>query len=379
MKLDIRTCTDFVCKHRLKLIVLPFVLLIGWPASVLINNEIQRSSLDPKIPYQIYKPPPAPNYASPQSWYLNPALAHYYADPRKVDVFFIHATAYDGGTEWLSPLQNQKATEHVTNVQLPNYAGPFSLVGNVYAPKYRSASLYAHLTMREDAKEARKNAYNDIEKAFDIFLKTRHGGRGFIIVGLEQGGFLAERLVRDKVSKASDLKAQLIAAYLIETMLPRSALKDMAMPACQTPDQYGCVVAFISIESNSIDKVLDERHRSLFWKVNSEVDAVGSEPVVCVNPLSGVENDTEISLHFAKGATNATGLEWGAEPAQMGRKVSARCFGGSLFVTKADLPSFKTYGSWADRRKVKNYNLFYGDLQDDSHRRLVAYTANHTP
>lgn len=39
----------------------------------------------------------------------------------------------------------------------------------------------------------------------------------------------------------------------------------------------------------------------------------------------------------------------------------------------------KSAGSWADRRKVPGYNLFYGDLEADAKRRVAALTASLVP
>src|SRR5204863_308586 len=79
-------------------------------------------------------------------------------------------------------------------VMAPNYIGPFVSVGRVFAPKYRQASLYTQLTLRDDAREARQFAYGDVREAFRSYLNHDNGGRPFLIVGVEQGGTLALRL-----------------------------------------------------------------------------------------------------------------------------------------------------------------------------------------
>ena len=53
---------------------------------------------------------------------------------------------------------------------LPNYAGPFVRVGRLFAPRYRQASLFAQLTLRDDARDAREFAYGDVRRAFDYYL-----------------------------------------------------------------------------------------------------------------------------------------------------------------------------------------------------------------
>ncbi len=370
-------------------------------AFLYLQNDLHRNYLDPKIPFQIYSPPAAPDYQKASSWYLNPAIANYYADPRKVDVFFIHATSYDGGNMGHRPrakggyfpvapvdsavdiraemvstmIESNAIQDEVRRIQLPNYAAPFSIMGNIYAPKYRQASLYTQLTLRDDAREARAFAYGDIEKAFAVFLKTRRGGRGFVIVGVEQGGLLAERLIRDFVVPDPALKSQLVSAYFLETLVPEQQFGSLStwVPACLTRTQTGCAFAYISVDSGRPDKALQMLQKAVYWSGGDTLDAMGSQKGVCVNPLLGMTTNEPADAKLSLGATNATGLEWGTEPALIAHKVQAHCLGGLLFVDKPDSPTFRDAGTWEDRRKVPPYNLFYGDLEADIQARWQSF------
>ncbi len=360
-------------KRRLSLLI--GVLVGGFLALAFLylQNDIHRNYLDPKIPFQIYHPPPAPDYANAGSWYLNPA--HYYADPRKVDVFFVHGTSYNGGDQWLGSITSNAISAEVQRVQLPNYAGPFSIMGNVYAPKYRQGSLFTQLNLKEDSREARQFAYRDVAAAFTEFLKVRRGGRGFVIVGLEQGGVLASRLIRDVVANDPNLKSQLVAAYFLETLVPESQFgAESPTPVCLSRKQFGCVVSYVSINSGRPDVALQVLQKAVYWQ-GDIMQPMGSQKGVCVNPLSGTASGDEVDARHSLGATNATGLEWGTEPALSVRKVSAHCLGGLLFVDKPNSPSFKDEGTWEDQRKVNSYNLFYGDLQADIQTRWQLYEA----
>lgn len=360
-------------KRRLSLLI--GVLVGGFLALAFLylQNDIHRNYLDPKIPFQIYHPPPAPDYARGDSWYLNPA--HYYADPRKVDVFFVHGTSYNGGNQWLGSTTSNAIKAEVQRVQLPNYAAPFAIMGNVYAPKYRQGSLFTQLNLKEDSREARQFAYRDVAAAFAEFLKVRKGGRGFVIVGLEQGGLLASRLVRDVVANDPNLRDQLVAAYFLETMAPESQFGPTSpTPVCQSRRQFGCVVSYVSINSGRPDVALQVLQKAVYWQGDT-LQPMGSQKGVCVNPLSGAASGDEVAARHSLGATNATGLEWGTEPALSVRKVSARCLGGLLFVDKPKSPSFKDDGTWEEQRKVNSYNLFYGDLQADIQTRWQLYEA----
>ena len=102
----------------------------------------------------------------------------------------------------------------------PNYAGPFERVGRLFAPRYRQASLYTYLTLRDDARDARRFAYGDVLQAFRAYVSRYGQDRPFVIVGVEQGGSLAARLLREEIAGKPELKRRLVAAYLIETVVP---------------------------------------------------------------------------------------------------------------------------------------------------------------
>ncbi len=345
------------------------VLGLAW---TFLQDDLYKDHLGPKTPFQIYTPPPPPNYANAGDWYLNPQLAGYFADPRKVDVFFVHGTSFDGGRQWLGSIDSNAAAAEVQNVQLSNYAGPFSLAGNVYAPRYRQASLFTQMTLGEDALEARQFPYRDIEAAFRDFIRTRRGGRGFVIVGVEQGGVLAERLLTDIVAKDESLRSQLVAAYLMQTLAPASAFAGPIQP-CAARNATGCLVAYMSVDSGRPDKAIQALQKSVAWGADGTLETLGTEKAVCVNPVLGIASEEKVDAHRALGATNATGLEWGTDPAVIAHRVASRCVSGLLFVDKPKTPSFNDGGSWEVRHKVSPYNLFYGDLEADLAERWQAF------
>src|SRR5690606_32409494 len=105
----------------------------------------------------------------------------------------------------------------LTRVVLPNYAGPFAALGAVSAPRYRQGSLYTRLTLRDDAREARAFAYRDVAAAFETWI-ARHPQGPIVLAGVEQGGELVERLLRERVAPDPDLRRRLVAAYLMDVV-----------------------------------------------------------------------------------------------------------------------------------------------------------------
>jgi hypothetical protein len=104
------------------------------------------------------------------------------------------------------------------------------------------------------------------------------------------------------------------------------------------------------------------------------VNLEGRTPL-CFNPIWGAVTDKPAPARLHLGAANATGLEWGARPAFLARKIRARCERGILRISRPKSSSLRPSGSWADRPKVPGYYLFYADLEADARARLAAWRA----
>jgi hypothetical protein len=346
------------------------LVVIACAVAAIWRDDILEALLDPKIPYAVYRPPVAPDYDRPASWALPPGYSTNAA--AAADVFFVHPTTFDGGRDWNGPIDDKRALRNLRRVMLPNYAGPFAALGRLYAPLYRQASLYTSLTLFDDAIEAREFAYRDVLASFRRFRALTGERRPFILVGVEQGGVLAARLLRDEIAPDPALRRRLVAAYLIETAVPRETSATGA-PACQTQAQTGCVLAWISIDRLDFVRADRIRQRARVWDDDGHLVSLAGRPILCVNPVLGRETSAVAERRLNIGAANATGLEWGVRPGFMARQVAAACVDGILQVTRPRSQSLRPSGSWADRLKAAPYNLFWGDLEADAGRRLAAW------
>jgi len=337
-------------------------------AFVLLRGDLIREQLDPKTPYQTYRPPPAPDYAQPTAWRLAPTHpeAPAASDP-PADVFFVSPTTYEGGRQWNDPIDDAKSDRLFRRVMAPNYAGPFVRVGRIFAPRYRQAGLYSLLTLRDDAKDARAFAYGDVAQAFRWWRDHDGGQRPFLIVGVEQGGTLAARLVAEEIAPNPGLRARLAGAYLIETVVPAT---HPALEPCARRDQAGCLAAWTSVPASDIDRGKILLSRALVWGPSDELVNLRG-PALCFNPILGSTTDEPAPARMHLGAANATGLEWGARPAFMAREVSAQCEGGILRVSAPRSASLQPSGSWTEQRMAPGFNLFYADLEADARARVA--------
>ena len=346
------------------------VILLGL-AAVIWRDDILSAALDPQEPFQIYRPPPAPNYARPEAWALLPATPDTpsASDP-PADVFFISPTTFDGGRHWNAPIDNAKADRLFRRAMAPNYAGPFVRVGRLFAPRYRQASLYSLTTLREDAREARKFAYGDVAAAFRRYLEIYNQGRPFLVVGVEQGGTLAARLLAEQVAMDPAVRARLAGAYMIEAVTPSN---EPPLPPCRTRDESGCLAAWASAFDTDLTAARDIQNRSLVWAQGGDLENLKGRKPLCFNPILGATTNAPAAARLSLGAANATGLEWGARPPFISRQISAVCQDGVLKVSRPKTAMLQPSGSWADRRKAPAYNLFYADIEADAKARVAAW------
>ena len=335
------------------------------------RDDIRLAAMDPGKPFQIYTPPPAPDYDRPETWHLLPEGP---GKAGEADVFFLGPTTYSGAEHWNGPIDDSDSVDVFRRVMAPNLVGPFAGVGRVFAPRYRQAGLYSFTTLREDAREARRFAYVDAEASFLNFLARSGPDRPILIVGVEQGGALAARLLTE-VGSLPAVRNRIAGAWLIDTVTPADS---PPLPPCTSPEQSGCLAAWAWAYDDDATHARDLQDRSLVWSGPDLVN-LGERLPLCYNPLLQATTDDPAPARLARGATNATGLEWGARPPFVTRQVSARCVDGVLRVSRPEARMLRPFGSWEDRLRTPGFNLFYADIEADARTRLAAFKALRRP
>ena len=347
----------------LGLVLLALAAILNW------RDDIVEAFLDPKIPYAVYKPPPGVAYGNRSAWAVWPSASE---ESQGVPVFFIAPTTFDGGRDWNGPIHDRGSLKVLRRVMLPNYAQPFAQAGPVFVPLYRQASLYTALSLFDDALEARAFAYGDIVAAFVAF-RREIGDRPFILAGVEQGGSLAARLLSERIGSDPAVRSHLVAAYLIDTIVPAEDFGPGApVPACAAPDQTGCVLSWQSVNGPDFLRPGRLLKRARVWDADGRLVSLGDRVPLCVNPLLGRTGDDFAPARLNLGAANATGLEWGLRPGFMARQVSARCQDGLLRVGEPRSPALRPHGGFVERLRAPPYNLFWADIEADAVRRSAS-------
>jgi len=332
---------------------------------------------------------PAPDYADPGSWAALPTKddasdllpegveVPFLQGEALVDVFFIHPTGYLSGESWTSPLERASTTEENTTWMMANQASAFNGCCNVYAPRYREASIFAYLGERDVRDEVVGFAYQDVARAFDYYLEQHNQGRPFVLAGHSQGAHHGERLIREKVD-GTTIADQMVAAYLIGSLGASfsagylAALADVS--ACESPVETGCIV-----------------HWDTYGDGGEEPEfTLGTEPSLCTNPLSWTATTERINADRSRGAVPTAGtLTPTADQAPTGQAFNrleqpvanytwAQCRDHRLYVADqaSGMYSKSTGGGPAKSYHVLDFQLFHMDIRENAARRVSAFMAS---
>ena len=346
------------------------ILLVILMLAYVYRDDIFRTIQDPGQPFQTYTPPAAPNYASLESWLAQPDLG---VDPftlsAKGDVFVVVPSVYRGGEHWNLPSDDLRRKGKLQRIVRPNYVSPYGESGRLFAPFYRQASLYAFMTNREDSHFAQDLAYQDVKRAFDVFLNQSPPERPIVLVGHNQGASHVQRLLIDYFQ--GPLKNRLAVAYVIDHPLPLESFEGplSQLTPCTEPDQIGCVVAFGSFTPK--DTVIAERflEQSLVHN-GQEYEAINNRPTLCINPLLWTQSGDYAPARLHLGGVAAEGLDPDMTPASMTKQSGAQCSSGLLLVDTPRSKSLRRPRAVGAKFRTLPSNLFYEDLKQDAKRRV---------
>jgi pimeloyl-ACP methyl ester carboxylesterase len=322
---------------------------------------------------------PPPDYAQADAWAAMPgkdSLALYVPEGvenadgmRAVDVFFVHPTGYLNGGDWNSPLNANSRTEENTKWMLANQASAYNGCCNVYAPRYREASIFRYLSAPPDiAEKAMDLAYSDVERAFQFFLDHTQG-RPFIIASHSQGTTHAFRLIEEHVD-GTPLAGRMVAGYLIGSQITNAeadALK--TVPVCNSETQTGCIVHWAA------------------WGDGGTPPPEMVGRLVCVNPLTWTRDGGRADASLHKGGVPVSGkfsvIIWGDDSPQgvdfkpLGAPVTAstwaECRDGLLFVADQAGNAFGALSFEAKNYHGLDYPLFHMDVRENARARATAY------
>jgi hypothetical protein len=346
---------------------------IGWE---LFQDRLFESYF---VPTAEFRPMPGdPDYARAASWLSRPDLkadpSRYTprgfdrppAGPPQLAVFFVAPTASLDRTRWNVAI-GDKASEQRLRIYASSEASVFNAVAQVWAPRYRQATIGAFLTDKADAAAALDFAYRDVSRAFDSFLAALPPGQPFILAGHSQGSLHLQRLMAERIAN-TPLSRRIVAAYLVGWPISiRADLPRMGVPACDRADQANCLVSWLSFAEPADPRLIVRRYeasRGLTGAVRR------GTPPVCVNPITGSPAGAAPAERNLGGLVPRDGLK---RADLVKGLVGARCDSSGLLLIGEKPSGFDPYVLPGNNFHVFDYALFWANIRADIARRAAAY------
>ena len=340
-------------------------------------TELSGLAFVPTTRFVAPAPPGADAYARPEAWlsrgggapddparWLPAGLGP--TPPLPAAVFFVHPTSLYDRSRWNADATAGDATDQRAALFTRGLASPFNAARELWAPRYRQATIGAFLTDKPEGKAAINAAYADILAAFDHFVAHADPALPIVLIGHSQGAMHIMHLLQDRAA-GKPLARRIAAAYVIGW--PVSLTHDlpaMGLPACAAPGQAGCVLSWQSF-AEPADTSMNDRLRARFPGLDGESREVGA--FLCTNPLTGISGGVapaSANLGTLVGDANLAGAR--LVPAL----VPARCSpDGYLLIGPP--PRLGPYVLPGNNYHVYDIPLFWANIRADVARRVAAW------
>jgi hypothetical protein len=377
-----------MARKFLYLVALCIVLVIaGGIVLALFPSQLTKLATVPTVAFAPVKPLEANAYESPGMWYSRPGIGvkdparwqPAYADGRSAPgeppkqrfaVFFVHPTSYVNRASWNAPLENggDPEAERIARIYLRGMASPFNAASEIWAPRYRQATLGAFLTDAPEARQAIEAAYADVREAFGYFLSSVDPDTPIVLAGHSQGALHLKRLLAEEV-RGTPLARRLAAAYVVGwPVSPLHDLPVMGLPACAAPEQTGCVLSWQSFAEPADPALLLEAYGSA-----PALDGrkPGAEPMLCTNPLTGTPGGAAPASANLGTLVPEDSMEQGTLVPGL---VPARCDSRGVLLIGPP-PQMGGYVLPGNNYHVYDLPLFWANTRADVIRRVDAWKA----
>ncbi|PLK28116.1 hypothetical protein C0V72_00775 [Porphyrobacter sp. TH134] len=350
-------------------------------------NELTRLAMVPSSDFAPVAPLEANAYQDPALWYSRPGIGT--SDPsrwqpafaagsdpaptptppaERFAVFFVHPTSYLNRSNWNAPLANggDPEAERVARIYLRGMASPFNAASEIWAPRYRQATMGAFLTDAPEGKQAVDAAYADVREAYRYFLSSVDPALPIVLAGHSQGALHLKRLLAEEV-QGSPAAARLAAAYIIGW--PVSVEHDLPVigfPPCAVPAQTGCIISWSSFAEPADPALVLEAYGSA---PALDGDKPGRSAMLCTNPLTGMVGGAAPASANLGTLVPEDSMEKGELVPGL---VPARCDARGLLLIGAP-PEMGSYVLPGNNYHVYDLPLFWANTKADVTRRIAAW------
>jgi hypothetical protein len=308
-----------------------------------------------------------------------PADATEAAFPRgDAAVFFVHPTSYYSKASWNAPLDDADAN-YRAKLFMQGMASAFGDAGQVWAPRYRQATLGAFLAEdRVTAGKAIDAAYRDVEQAFDAFVASIPKNQPIILAGHSQGALHIEMLIKNRIA-GTPLAKRIVAAYVIGWPISLDTdMEALGLPACQTPEQKGCILSWATFAEPADTSMVTGAYDGT---IGFDGRPRAGTRMLCTNPLTGIP-DTAARPNANIGTLKpSAGFKAGT---LIAGKVGAQCDTDRGFLLIGDADAAKNYVVAGYVLPGNNYHvyditLFWANVRADALRRLATFEGKPSP
>ena len=372
-----------MARKFLYLMALVIVLVVGARLALSFYPEaMTRIAMEPSIKFEAQPALQPKVYDDPAMWFARPGMTG--TNPVKwqpdgmlpdstqvqVAVFFVHPTSYLKRTHWNAPLDDPQARQ-IAEITVRANASIFANAAEVWAPRYRQATLGAFVSDDPAARQALDLAYSDVARAFDTFVAAQPPGRGIVLAGHSQGSYIVKRLLADKV-KGTPLASRVVAAYVIGWVV--DSARDPALlglRACTTPAQGGCMVSYLSFSDDADPATMRQAYERL---ANPAGTAMPIPPqILCSNPLTGgIGGNAPASANLGAIVPDLKMEHAKVTPGLVGASCHAD---GTLRIGPG--PAMGPFVLPGGNYHVYDYVLFWTNLKRDFETRAAAWQTAH--
>ena len=346
---------------------------LGWN---IFQDRMMRAAFVPVVKFAPAPPSTSPDYGQTSAWLSRPGVRD---DPSlwtppgfeaaqhpEVAVFYVAPTTYIKRDRWNAPFDDREANDRL-RLFASSQASAFNGVGEIWAPRYRQATMGAFLTTQEDAAQAQDFAYRDVERAFGAFITQIGASRPILLVGHSQGSLHLIRLIREHIA-GQPIAKRIVAAYLpgwpisIEADIPA-----LGLPACEAPGQANCILSWQSFAEPADPRLIrDVYDASIGFNGLSRKGTA----MLCVNPLTGAQDSAALpSANLGSLVPVATFDGADLKPGL----VPARCDSSGLLLIGGPPARYGSYVLPGNNYHVFDYALFWANIRADVRERVRTF------
>lgn len=364
------------------------LFLVGRIGYEMFQDEIAKIAFVPTGEFTPTTPMEANAYQDPSLWYSRPGIGvndparwqpSYSSDGSDLTqsadtsvpqfaVFFVHPTSYLNRDNWNAPMGDEEA-ERIARVYVRGMASPFNAASEIWAPRYRQATMGAFLTDAPEAGQALDAAYADVLEAYRYFLDSVDADTPIVLAGHSQGSLHLLRLLREEVA-GTPVADRLVAAYVIGW--PISVEHDvpaLGFAACATPAQTGCLISWSSFAEPADPSALVETYAK---STGFDGSLRGDSQILCTNPLTGMfGGSSPASANLGTLVPDDSMPNGELVPGSVPARCDAR---GILLI--GDPPELGSYVLPGNNYHVYDIPLFWANTKADVARRVNAMTSS---